>query len=89
MKKTNTEKKFVVGSGEEMPAWAKEEAAKGRMKTYYDDEGEIDYVRVYSTTKTYDAIPGDTIILLKSGLAVIPEYEAKKFGVTKEASKND
>ena len=63
-------KRFILGK-DKSPEWFSNECSKGRAKMVYDDDGELNKVVVYSSPNNYEALPGDTIILLKSGLAVI------------------
>lgn len=76
-------KKFIVGS-EKFPVWFNEEAAKGRLKLNYDEEGILQTITVYSPLKTTLAKKGDVIMLLKSGLQVISSKDAVKYGVKNE-----
>ena len=75
-------KKFIVG--EKSPEWFKEQCSLGRAKVVYDDEGDFVNIIVYSATKNYTAKKGDVIMLLKSGLAVIPKEQAVKYKIQKE-----
>lgn len=76
-------KSFVLSS-KDVPVWLNDEAAKGRVKFVFDDNDELVGATVYTPTKTLNAKVGDTIMLMKSGLAVLPAGKAKKYGVTKE-----
>lgn len=80
-------KQFVFGK-DKVPTWFNEEADKGRAKFNYDDDDVVS-VTVYTPTKTLIAKPGDVIMLLKSGLAVITGDKAKKYGVVKTAEKKE
>lgn len=78
-------KKFVIG--QEFPEWFENQCLLGRAKVNYDDDGEIVNVVVNSPVKRIIAYPGDSIMLLKSGLSVVPEEKAKKYGLQKEIDK--
>lgn len=80
-------KSYVVGK-EKAPLWLNEEAAAGRVRANYED-GEMVNMLVYTTTGSIVAKVGDIVVLLKSGLSVIPASEAKKYGVQKEAHKEE
>lgn len=72
-------KQFIVGK-EDYPAWFREQASKGRVRLNYDDDNVLKDITVYGPTKNYIAKPGDVIIMLKSGLAVIDKKSAVKYG---------
>jgi hypothetical protein len=59
---------FVIG--EEFPDWFKEECKKGRARVIYneDNKNEIERVKVYTPTTTYELFAGDKVIKTKSGL---------------------
>lgn len=76
-------KQFTLGK-DKFPTWFEDECSKGKARVVYDDEGDLVNVTVYSATKNYVAVEGDTIMLLKSGLAVIPKEQAVKYKVQKE-----
>lgn len=78
----NEVKKFVVGQGK-FPMWFNEEAAKGRVKLNYDGN-ELQTITVFAPTKTLTAKHGDVIMMLKSGLTVVPAEKAVKYGVKNE-----
>ena len=75
--------KFIVG--EKVPAWFTERAEMGRAKELYDeDTGELIGIRVTTATKTYDAKVGDTILLMRSGMVVVPKEKAEKYGLQRK-----
>ena len=82
-------KQFVFGK-DKIPTWFNEEAGKGRAKFNYDDDNDdVVSVTVYTPTQTLIAKPGDVIMLLKSGLAVITGDKAKKYGVIKTVERKE
>lgn len=80
-------KSFVLGK-DKVPTWFNDEMAKGRAKANYTDD-ELTSVSVFVPTKTLIANIGDTIMMLKSGLTVIPAEKAKKFGMQPKEQKNE
>lgn len=69
---------YVLGS-RNVPDWVNSEAEAGRIKISYNDDAEIEYAKVASGNKEYNAKVGDTIVKSKSGLVVIPKDKAKKY----------
>lgn len=62
------------------PDWFKDEAAKGRIKFENDDyTKEIIGANIITSTKTYHANTGDTIVMLKNGMVVLNPDETKKW----------
>ena len=93
MRTVNSKERFVLDV-DDFPLWFKDETARGRARVFYDEDGEIKNVKIISATKTYTALPGDTIVKLKSGMVVIKAEDAKKYGVketgvTKEEDKRN
>lgn len=78
-------KEFVLGKGK-MPDWFNEKCAQGRARVEYDDEHNLIGVTVHMPTKTVFAEVGDSIMLVKSGLQVIPKEKAKKYNVQKDTT---
>lgn len=72
-------KQFVLGK-DNFPEWFKEQATKGRVRLNYDDDGVLENVVVYGATKNYTAKPDDVIVMLKTGITVIPHETAVKYG---------
>lgn len=71
-------KEFVVGT--QFPSWFTEQASKGRARINYNEEdGTLVDITVYTPTKNYVARLGDKIMLLKSGMTVLPKAAAAKF----------
>lgn len=81
-------KSFVVGK-EKFPIWFNDEAVKGRARVNKDDDGDIVNVIVYGIARQMEAVPGDTIMLLKTGLTVVKQEQAKKYNIQKESVKNE
>lgn len=79
--------KFIAG--EKTPEWFNQRASMGRAKKTYDEDGELTGILVTTATKTYEAKVGDTIMLTKSGMVVIPKEKAQKFGLQKKTSKEE
>lgn len=89
--KTADNKKLFILDVDDFPSWFVDEASKGRAKIKYDEENEIESVKILSGTKTYEAVPGDTIMKLSTGMVVIKQDKAKKFineGTKKEEKEN-
>lgn len=75
---------FVLGK-DVVPVWFNEEANKGRVRTIYDDNRNVQNIIINSGIKKYVASPGDTIVNSKSGIVVIPKkVEVKEEPVVKE-----
>lgn len=75
---------FVLGK-DVVPVWFNEEANKGRVRTIYDDNRNVQNVIINSGIKKYVASPGDTIINSKSGIVVISKKaEAKEELIAEE-----
>lgn len=86
-----TVKQFVFGK-EKAPDWFGVETSAGRAKVNYDEDGNVINAIVYTPTKKLVANIGDTIMLYKSGLAVLNSEQAKKYKVqrsVKEVSENE
>lgn len=67
------------------PEWFKKAAAEGKITFQTDPStGELLGAIISVPTKTYSATIGDTIMNLKTGMAVVPQEAAKKFSVQKE-----
>lgn len=62
---------YIIGGGT-IPEWLREQANLGRAKFNYED-GELISVTVFGVPKTKVAKLGDSIVLSKSGLGVIPK----------------
>lgn len=71
---------FVFGK-EKAPAWFNDVCAIGRAKINYDEENVIISATLHTPTGIQTAKVGDSIVYTNSGLAVIPEDKAKKYGV--------
>ena len=69
---------YVLGN-KMVPNWLNAEAAAGRVKMTYNEDGEIENAKVISGVKSYIANVGDTIMKTKSGLVVIGKEKAKKY----------
>lgn len=78
--------KFVLGK-DKMPVWFNDETARGRAKVNLDEDRNIVSVTIYTPTRTLTALPGDVIMKLKSGMSVIPNDKAVKYGVVNENKK--
>ena len=81
-------KEFVLGKGK-VPDWFTEKCSQGRAKINYSDEGEISSATIHTPTKTIVARIGDGIMLIKSGLQVIPKDKLKKYKGQKAETKNE
>lgn len=73
-------KSFILGV-DKSPEWFNEEAKKGRARAYYDDNNELDYVRIVSGINNYEAHKGDKILMSKNGLVVMPKEKVQKNNV--------
>lgn len=82
-------KKFVL-KDKNTPQWFKDQVAKGRAKANYED-GELLNVTIYTPTGMSVAKPGDMIVLLKSGMAVVPQAVVKEYSSSnkKEVKANE
>lgn len=78
---------FILGRGS-VPSWFNDEANKGRAKLIYNEDEELIGAKVFMATKMVNANVGDTIMLLKSGLAVVPREKAKKYKVQNDVKEN-
>ena len=65
---------YIIGGGT-IPEWLREQSNLGRVKFEYED-GELVSVTVFGVPKTKVAKVGDSIVLSKSGLGVIPKQVA-------------
>ena len=84
---------FVFGKGK-APDWFNHQANLGRVKLFYDDDGNLLRARISSGVNNYIAEIGDSILNAKSGMVVIKEDKAKKYKVqnqteTKEEAKDE
>lgn len=75
-------KDFVLGKGK-IPNWFNEQCEKGRAKINYDDESNIINATIHTPTKSIKAKIGDSIMLAKSGLQVVPKEKAIKYRIQK------
>lgn len=77
---------FVFGK-QKAPFWFDEYCQKGRAKVNYDDEGEMS-AKLHTPTGILDVKVGDTIVYTKTGLGMIPQAKAKKYGVQRDEKDN-
>lgn len=77
---------FVFGI-KNPPEWFSTECLKGRVKLHYDNESNVVGATIYTATKTVEAVIGDSIILLESGLQVVPKAKAIKYNLQKLSEK--
>jgi hypothetical protein len=68
MKKSSIISSFVIGSKNEIPKWLDDECKKGRVKIIYDDDKNIELVKIFSPSATYELVKGDKVIKNKHGL---------------------
>lgn len=80
-------KSFVFGKGT-IPSWINDEAVAGRLKANYED-GELISMTLFTPGGTVVVKEGDVILLTRSGLAVLPVAEAKKYLNDSKASRRD
>ena len=73
-------KDFVLGKGR-IPTWFNEQCEKGRAKINYDEDGGIINATIHTPTKSIKAKVGDSIMLAKSGLQVVPKEKAIKYRI--------
>lgn len=81
-------KDFILGKGK-MPDWFNEKCLEGKARVDYDDEGNILGATVHTPTKTVKAKIGDSIMLIKAGLQVIPKNYVKKYDIQKGKKENE
>lgn len=77
---------FVFGV-KNPPEWFSTECLKGRVKLHHDNESNVVGATIYTATKTVEAVIGDSIILLESGLQVVPKAKAIKYNLQKLSEK--
>ena len=65
---------YIVGK-DEVPAWLKSQAQKGRFKFLYGENSEVLGGTIYSAYGATIVSVGDTIILTSAGLSVAPRKE--------------
>lgn len=73
---------FVFGV-KNPPEWFSTECLKGRVKMHYDNSNNIVGATVHTATKTVEAKVGDSIILIESGIQVVPKDKALKYHLQK------
>lgn len=73
-------KEFILGKGK-VPNWFNEKCTQGKAKVDYDDDGEMVGATIHTPIKTIKAKIGDSIILAKSGLQVVPKEKAIKYRI--------
>jgi len=76
-------KSFVLGRNR-IPAWFDDACAKGRAKLTLGQDGKAKEAVVHMVSRTVTAYAGDTVMLLESGLAVIPKEKARKYKVQRK-----
>lgn len=81
-------KSFILGI-DKSPNWFNEEAKKGRARAYYDDNNNLEYVRIVSGINNYEAHKGDMILMSKSGLVVMPKEKVQKNNVKQNKENED
>lgn len=73
-------KQFIVGV-DSIPAWFKEQMQKGRAHVHQDEETKkIEKISISTATKQYVAKPGDVVLMLRTGMVVLPKETAKRYG---------
>ena len=75
--------KMFVFEQKKAPIWFEELCLKGKAKINRDEDGNILSATLFSPSGSKIAKIGDTIVYSNSGLAVIPNDKAKKYGVQK------
>lgn len=82
-------KNFILGKSV-TPSWFNDICLTGKAKINKDDEGNIIFATLHTPTGMRTAKVGDTIMYTNSGLAVIPQDKARKYGVQHNVKeKND
>ena len=71
------------------PKWFLEETSKGKILINQDDEGNFLNLTINSPVRKMTAYPGDFIAKLNSGIVVLTEEQAIKYGVKKNANKQN
>ena len=75
-------KEFILGKGI-IPGWFNEKCKQGKARVDYDDDGVLTGATIHTATKTIKAKVGDSILLVRSGLQVIPREITKKYKIQK------
>ena len=71
---------FIVGV-DNTPVWLREQIQLGRAKAQYEEDSRtVKEVEIYTASKTYRATKGDVVLMLSTGMTVIPRAIAKKYG---------
>lgn len=78
---------FAFGE-EKIPDWFNDEAKKGRVRVFYDDEKNVSYANIISGSKTYKVNVGDTIIKSNSGLVAVAKDKVKQYKVKNNDKQN-
>lgn len=75
-----TAEQFIVGVNN-VPAWLHEEVQKGKASILYkDDSRVVKQIEINTPLGRYTACRGDVVLMLPTGLTVIPKEIAKKYG---------
>lgn len=69
--------KYIVGS-DKLPQWLKDNVTRGRAKIKKDEDGEMTSVVIYTPSGVHEAKRGDAVVLVRSGLAVVPAKDTPK-----------
>lgn len=71
-------RRFVF-SREKVPDWFDAQINKGRAKIEYDpDTQEVVGATLFTPTKTINAVVGDTIVISRSGMSVMPKVDEEE-----------
>ncbi|MBO7695431.1 MAG: hypothetical protein J6T10_22630 [Methanobrevibacter sp.] len=78
-------KSFVFGK-DKTPIWFNDVCKTGKAKINYGEENEIISATLYSPSGSKVVNIGDSIVYTNSGLSVIPQEKAKKYGIQRGKS---
>ena len=75
-----TAEQFIVGV-DNIPAWMNEAVQKGLAHILYEgDSKAIKEIEINTPLKVYKAHRGDVVLMLPTGITVLPKRAAKRYG---------
>lgn len=80
-------KQFIFGK-QEMPAWFTQQCRYGKAKITYGEDGkQISGAKIFTPSGLTSVNIGDCVMLLRSGMHVIPKDKIKKNNVEENKKK--